>query len=65
MIPTTTPVQFEPDALVSSIRRMQALRPRTMYLTHFGRVGDVDRLADTLVALVGAMVEVAHRCAAI
>lgn len=35
---TSTPVQFEPDALRESIARLCALGPRCMYLTHFGRI---------------------------
>lgn len=42
---TSTPVQFAPDALRASIRRLLALDPRHMFLTHFGRVGSVNALA--------------------
>ena len=45
IFPTTTPVQFDPPALIDSIDRMMEKAPRNMYLTHFGRVQDVDRLA--------------------
>jgi len=45
IFPTTTPVQFDPPALIASIDRMLEKSPRNMYLTHFGRVQDVDRLA--------------------
>lgn len=45
IFPTTTPVQFEPQALRHSIERLLAARPTCMYLTHFGRVDDVARLA--------------------
>jgi glyoxylase-like metal-dependent hydrolase (beta-lactamase superfamily II) len=47
-IPTTTPTQFDPDQLVASIRRIAALRPAALYLTHYSRVTDVPRLADSL-----------------
>lgn len=62
ILPTTSPVQFEPDALVDSIRRMQSHRPAAMHLTHFGRVEGVDALADALVEQVEAMVAMARRC---
>lgn len=62
ILPTTSPVQFEPDALVASIRRMQSHRPAAMHLTHFGRVGQVDALADALVEQVAAMVDIGRRC---
>lgn len=37
-LPTTTPVQFDPDAMRASIERLAALGADTMYLTHFGPV---------------------------
>ena len=59
VFPTTTPVQFEPEALHASIDRMLAYQPQAMYLTHFGRVGDVERLAADLHRLIDAHVAVA------
>ena len=44
LLPTTTPVQFEPEALRTSVLRMLAFEPACMYLTHFGRVTQVPRL---------------------
>jgi glyoxylase-like metal-dependent hydrolase (beta-lactamase superfamily II) len=63
-MPTTTPVQFEPDALRRSIERMLAHRPECMYLTHYGRVADVPRLAALLLSQLDAMVALAERAAA-
>ena len=63
-LPTSTPVQFDPEALRHSIRRLLADRPRCMYLTHYGRVGsgvdDVRRLADLLFEQIDAMVALAE-----
>jgi len=63
ILPTSTPVQFEPDALATSIRRMMQTRPRRMYLTHFGAVGrgeaDVQRLADLLLVQIRQMADLA------
>jgi glyoxylase-like metal-dependent hydrolase (beta-lactamase superfamily II) len=59
ILPTTTPVQFDPPALHASIERLLALKPEAMYLTHFGRVGQPARLAGKLHALIDAMVEIA------
>ena len=56
VLPTSTPVQFEPEALRSSIERLLARDPDWMYLTHFGRVGDVRRLAGLLFEQIDAMV---------
>ncbi len=65
MLPTTTPVQFEPDALERTIGRLLARRPRWMYLTHFGRVGgtegDVQRLGAQLLDVLARMVELGRR----
>jgi glyoxylase-like metal-dependent hydrolase (beta-lactamase superfamily II) len=45
VVPTTTPVQFEPEALVASIDRLVGYRPQAMLLTHYSRVTEVERLA--------------------
>lgn len=36
--PTTTPVQFDPDALHASIDRVMSYKPNTLYLTHYSSV---------------------------
>jgi glyoxylase-like metal-dependent hydrolase (beta-lactamase superfamily II) len=65
ILPTSTPVQFEPAALRDSVRRMLGQAPERMYLTHYGRVGrdaaDVQRLATLLLAQVDAMEAIALR----
>lgn len=58
-MPTTTPVQFEPEALRQSIGRMLAYEPEFMYLTHYGPVTDVPRLAELLLSQLDAMVSLA------
>lgn len=60
VFPTTTPVQFDPEALHASIERLLGFRPRWMYLTHFGRVGGVERLARDMHALIAAFVSLAR-----
>lgn len=62
ILPTTTPVQFDPDALHDSINRLLTLNPEAMYLTHYGRVEDVEHLASKLHELIDAMVAVARHC---
>jgi len=49
IFPTTTPIQFDPPALIASVRRMLEKNPENMYLTHFGRVREVRRLADEMI----------------
>ena len=56
IFPTTTPVQFEPEALHASIDRLVALRPTAAYLTHYGRVTGLPRLAADLHALIDELV---------
>ena len=55
-MPTTTPVQFEPEALKASIARLLAQAPEGMYLTHYGCVDNVGKLARDLVEQIDAMV---------
>ena len=60
VMPTSTPVQFDPPALKQSIQRLLAMSPRCMYLTHYGRVTDVPRLAALLDEQIDAMVALAQ-----
>ena len=60
ILPTATPVQFEPDALAASIQRMLSFEPACLYLTHFGRVGDVPRLGALLLDLLEQMTAAAR-----
>jgi len=65
IFPTTTPVQFDPAALHSSLDRLMARRPRRMVLTHFGPVGDLERLSGDLHADIDEFVAVARRHAGV
>ncbi len=64
-LPTTTPVQFEPAALHASIDRLMAAAPQRMYLTHYGEVRDLARMAADLHAEIDAMVAIARGLAAV
>jgi glyoxylase-like metal-dependent hydrolase (beta-lactamase superfamily II) len=63
IFPTTTPVQFDPDAMRASIARLMARSPRQMFLTHYSRVTDVADCAVRLEAMLAATVAaaLAHR----
>jgi glyoxylase-like metal-dependent hydrolase (beta-lactamase superfamily II) len=61
IVPTSTPVQFDPDALRTSIERLLARDPSSIFLTHYSRVGDVPRLGRLLLSLLDEMVAVAQR----
>ena len=61
LVPTTTPVQFDPVALKKSVRKLVADEPDCMYLTHYGRVDDVQRLAENMLEGVDKLVEIAEQ----
>jgi glyoxylase-like metal-dependent hydrolase (beta-lactamase superfamily II) len=63
IFPTTTPIQFDPPALLESLERLMERAPRNMYLTHFGRVRDLPRLAADMSAGIGKFVEWGERFA--
>ncbi len=45
LMPTTTPVQFEPDAWMETLDRLLSFAPERMFLTHYGCVDNVAHLA--------------------
>lgn len=61
MLPTTTPVQFEPAPFHASVERLLSFEPRRMYVTHFGGLGEPRPLAKELLLQVDAMVAIARR----
>lgn len=61
MLPTTTPVQFDPEALHATIRRMMSYDPRTIYQTHFGPVVQLERLERDLHDNIDGLVRIARR----
>lgn len=56
IIPSTTPVQFEPEALRHSIGRLLETQPERVYLTHFGMACQVERLAELMLRQMNSMV---------
>ncbi|MCC4621306.1 MBL fold metallo-hydrolase [Xanthomonas cassavae CFBP 4642] len=64
ILPTSSPVQFEPEAMLHSIARLMEAAPQAMYLTHYGRVESPGPLAQTLVQQIHAMTAIALGCAA-
>ncbi len=61
IFPTTTPSQFDPEAMRDAIGRIRCYAPDAVYLTHYGQVSDVDdrgadllRHLDALIALAVA-----------
>ena len=61
IFPTTTPVQFDPEAMHKTIDRLMSYQPKAMYLTHYSRVMDLARLASELHEAIDRFVEIARR----
>ncbi len=61
VFPTTTPVQFEPALLHRSVERLVSFAPEAIYVTHYGQVRDVPRLAADLHRLIDLHAELAQR----
>jgi glyoxylase-like metal-dependent hydrolase (beta-lactamase superfamily II) len=62
ILPTTTPVQFEPDAWQNTLTRMLEHQPKNMYLTHFGRVTEIERLTKQLREGIDEYANIAKSC---
>ena len=61
ILPNTVPSQFEPVALRASVQRLLSFDPACVYVTHYGRVGDVPRLAARVLAVLADMVAIGRR----
>lgn len=61
IFPTTTPASFDPDEAHKSVDRIMGCEPEQLFLTHYSRVRDLDRLADDMHAGIDAYVEIALR----
>jgi len=56
IFPTSTPVQFQPEVLRVSVERLLARAPDAVYLTHYGKLGDVAALGRHQLALLDEVV---------
>jgi glyoxylase-like metal-dependent hydrolase (beta-lactamase superfamily II) len=65
IFPTTSPSQFDPGQLRTSVARLAALEPRCAYLTHYGRVDPVQKLARDLDADIDAVSRIARASAGV
>lgn len=59
IFPTSTPTHFDPDAAHVSIDRIMGCNPEQLYLTHYSRVRDLDRLAADMHASIDAYAQMA------
>jgi len=57
--PATTPASFDPTEAHKSVDRIMACNPEQLYLTHYSRVRDLDRLAADMHAGIDAYVTLA------
>lgn len=58
LMPSTTPVQFDADALIESIDRLTSYKPDYVYLTHFGRLENPVTKAENLKQWIVDIVDV-------
>jgi len=61
IVVTSSPVQFEPQAMRDSIRRILAYRPEVLYLTHFAQLREPAARGDDLYRLIDAYVAIAEQ----
>jgi glyoxylase-like metal-dependent hydrolase (beta-lactamase superfamily II) len=63
IVPTSSPSQFDPEQLISSIDRLMSYAPESMYLMHYSRVTGTPRLAAMLKAQIGEFVRIVRESA--
>jgi glyoxylase-like metal-dependent hydrolase (beta-lactamase superfamily II) len=62
IFPTTTPVQFDPDAAHASIDRLMSYHPQAIFLTHYSRVLELERLARDMHECLDGFVRIGNEC---
>ena len=60
ILPSTSPTQFDPEAAHASIELILSHAPHAAFLTHYGRVTQLQRLADDLHECLDRFVELAQ-----
>lgn len=61
VLPTTTPVHFDPEAFHASVDRIMGFEPNACFLTHYSRVTDLDQMAETLHREIDNFAAIAER----
>ncbi|SFM10289.1 MBL fold metallo-hydrolase [Nitrosomonas communis] len=61
VFPTTTPVQFDPDAAHASLERIMSYQPQYAFLTHYSRIGHLPHHAMQMHDLIDAFVNIANQ----
>ena len=60
VFPTTSPVQFDPEALHQSIDRLMDIDPKSVFVTHFGRIECTHKIAQSLHQQINDFVNMAE-----
>jgi len=55
IFPTTTPIQFDPDELINSIKKLMKYKPKRVCLTHFGAIKPTNKVIEQLIDGVNFM----------
>lgn len=61
IVPTTSPVQFDPDKLITSINLMMSYRPKQFFLTHYGAVRAPEKKACMLIKQIESYRKIAYK----
>lgn len=61
IVPTSSPVQFDPGPYHSSIDLILGTKPEAVYVTHYSQIGDIPAKAEVLHRLVDAHAELGLR----
>ena len=59
IMPITSPVHFDPEAAHQAIERIMSYQPQALYLTHFSRVNQIEKLALDMHRRIDAYVDIA------
>lgn len=59
--PTTTPIHFDPPEAHKAIDRIMGFEPGQLFLTHYSRISDLDRLANDLHRRIDDFVDLVTR----
>lgn len=63
IFPSTTPVQFNPQALINSIEKVMQYNPKRLCLTHFGAVDVSQYLVNQLITGIYFLADIAKKYA--
>ncbi len=58
--PSSSPVQFSPEAMASTIDRLISLSPARIFLTHFGEINEIEANASLLKSTIKEYVRIAE-----